>query len=404
MPSFGYLVADENGKEKKGSLEAANLEQARNSLKSQGLTILRLGEQSALQKDIQIDLFHRIKPRDYSVFCRQMVSMLNAGVTIIDALGMLAEATENKDLARGIREVQTSIQKGETLSDSMRVQPKVFPAMLVQLVEAGESSGSLENSFARMANQFEKEAKIKSMIKKASIYPIIVCVVALIVVIVMLVWVIPGYTDTFAELGTELPLVTRIVVALSNAFVSYWYLILAAAVLLIAAVKRYAKSDSGKQFFGKLAIKIPLFGKLNVKTYSSLLARTLSTMIAAGIPLVEALGISARTMKNQLFRDAVFQAQEDVAKGLPLSGPLKYCGLFPPMIYHMTRIGEETGEIETMLERLADYYDEEVEVGTQTVMAALEPLIILLLAVIVIILVVAIMAPMITAYNAMDQM
>lgn len=404
MPSFGYLVADENGKERKGSLEAANIDQARNSLKSQGLVILRLSEQNALQKDIHIGLFHKIKPRDYSVFCRQMVSMLNAGVTIIDALGMLADATENKDLAKGIRDVQTSIQKGETLADSMRVQPKVFPTMLVQLVEAGESSGSLENSFARMANQFEKEAKIKSMIKKASIYPIIVCTVALIVVIVMLVWVIPGYTDTFDELGTDLPAITKMVVALSNAFVSYWYLILATVVLLIVAVRRYAKSDSGKQFFGKLAINIPLFGKLNVKTYSSLLARTLSTMIAAGIPLVEALGISARTMKNQLYRDAIIQAQEDVAKGLPLSGPLKYCGLFPPMIYHMTRIGEETGEIETMLERLADYYDEEVEVGTQTVMAALEPMIILLLAVIVIILVVAIMAPMITAYNAMDQM
>lgn len=404
MPSFGYLVADENGKERKGSLEAANIDQARNSLKSQGLVILRLSEQNALQKDIHIGLFHKIKPRDYSVFCRQMVSMLNAGVTIIDALGMLADATENKDLAKGIRDVQTSIQKGETLADSMRVQPKVFPMMLVQLVEAGESSGSLENSFARMANQFEKEAKIKSMIKKASIYPIIVCTVALIVVIVMLVWVIPGYTDTFDELGTDLPAITKMVVALSNAFVSYWYLILATVVLLIVAVRRYAKSDSGKQFFGKLAINIPLFGKLNVKTYSSLLARTLSTMIAAGIPLVEALGISARTMKNQLYRDAIIQAQEDVAKGLPLSGPLKYCGLFPPMIYHMTRIGEETGEIETMLERLADYYDEEVEVGTQTVMAALEPMIILLLAVIVIILVVAIMAPMITAYNAMDQM
>lgn len=404
MPSFGYLVADENGKERKGSLEAANIDQARNSLKSQGLVILRLSEQNALQKDIHIGLFHKIKPRDYSVFCRQMVSMLNAGVTIIDALGMLADATENKDLAKGIRDVQTSIQKGETLADSMRVQPKVFPMMLVQLVEAGESSGSLENSFARMANQFEKEAKIKSMIKKASIYPIIVCTVALIVVIVMLVWVIPGYTDTFDELGTDLPAITKMVVALSNAFVSYWYLILATVVLLIVAVRRYAKSDSGKQFFGKLAINIPLFGKLNVKTYSSLLARTLSTMIAAGIPLVEALGISARTMKNQLYRDAIIQAQEDVAKGLPLSGPLKYCGLFPPMIHHMTRIGEETGEIETMLERLADYYDEEVEVGTQTVMAALEPMIILLLAVIVIILVVAIMAPMITAYNAMDQM
>lgn len=404
MPSFGYLVADENGKERKGSLEAANIDQARNSLKSQGLVILRLSEQNALQKDIHIGLFHKIKPRDYSVFCRQMVSMLNAGVTIIDALGMLADATENKDLAKGIRDVQTSIQKGETLADSMRVQPKLFPTMLVQLVEAGESSGSLENSFARMANQFEKEAKIKSMIKKASIYPIIVCTVALIVVIVMLVWVIPGYTDTFDELGTDLPAITKMVVALSNAFVSYWYLILATVVLLIVAVRRYAKSDSGKQFFGKLAINIPLFGKLNVKTYSSLLARTLSTMIAAGIPLVEALGISARTMKNQLYRDAIIQAQEDVAKGLPLSGPLKYCGLFPPMIYHMTRIGEETGEIETMLERLADYYDEEVEVGTQTVMAALEPMIILLLAVIVIILVVAIMAPMITAYNAMDQM
>lgn len=404
MASFGYLVVDENGKEKKGSLEAASAEQAKRSLKAKGLTVLKLEEQGVLERGIHIGLFDRIKPRDYSVFCRQFVSMLQAGVTIIDALGMLSEATENKRLARSLKEVRISIQKGKTLASSMRAHPKVFPAMLVQLVEAGEASGSLERSFERMAVQFEKEAKLKSMIKKASIYPIIVCTVAFIVVIIMLVKVIPSYTETFQELDTELPLITKTVMALSSGLLAHWMILLAIALAVIYLVHRYSKTDPGRIFFGNLAIKIPLFGKLNVKTYSSMFARTLSTMMGAGVPLVEAVGIVARIMKNKLYRDALLETQEDVAKGVPISNPLQHCGLFPPIVYHMVRIGEETGDIENMLEHLADYYDEEVEITTQTVMAALEPLIILALAVIVIIVVAAIMAPMIAAYGALDKL
>ena len=192
--------------------------------------------------------------------------------------------------------------------------------------------------------------------------------------------------------------------AMSNFVTGYWYIIVAVVAIAVIAIKAYKKTDSGQIFFGTLARKLPVFGKLNIKTAASNYARTLSTLVYSGLPMIEALGITANTMKNALYRNALNKAREEVSKGVPLSEPITACGLFPPMVSHMTRIGEETGDLEGMLTRLADYYDEEVEMATQTVMAAIEPMIILVLAAIVGVLVAAVMAPMLTMYQAMDTL
>lgn len=365
---------------------------------------IEIKEANTLNRQISLQLGGKVKARDLSVFSRQFVSMVSAGITILDAVEMLSAQTENKKMAAALQEVYLDIQKGETLSTAMGKHTKVFPNIMISMVAAGEASGKLETAFSRMAVQFEKSAKVSAMLKKAAVYPIIVAIVAIAVVIVMLVKIIPGYSDTFEQLGVELPWITRMVMGASNAFITHWYLFLAITITLIIGIKIYASTEKGKKVFGRIAIRMPIFGKLTVKTSASLFARTLSTLVYAGLPMMTALEIVSKTMKNILYRQLLEKVREEVAKGVPMSEPIAQSDLFPPMVSHMIKVGEETGEVEEMLNRLADYYDEEVEIATQTVMAALEPMIILILAAIVIVLVAAIMSPMIAMYGAMDNL
>ena len=404
MADFTYLVIDKKGKEKKGNVTAQTKEDAISKLKGDGFMVLHVEKANALTKEIDIQIGGGVKPRDLSIFCRQFVSMINAGVTILDALEMLSEQTENKNMAKAIRGVHAEIQKGETLSDALAKYPKIFPSIMVSMVAAGEASGKLDIAFTRMATHFEKSAKMKGLIMKSAMYPIIVMVVALVVMVFMLVKVIPSYEDMFNQLGGELPAITKAVIFMSDYIIDNWLMLLVIIIGVIIAISFYKKTISGQVFFGTLARKMPIFGKMNIKTASSNYARTLSTLIYSGLPMIEALAITANTMTNYIYKQAIIKAKEEVAKGIPLSEPIIDSGLFPPMVGHMTRIGEETGDLEGMLNRLADYYDEEVEMASQTVMAALEPMIILVLAGIVALMVAAIMGPMFSMYGQMENL
>ena len=404
MATWGYVAVDKSGKEVKGSRDADNREQVTRDLKNQGLIILELNEQSMLTKDISIDFGGKPTPRDLAVFCRQFASITRAGVTIIQTLNMLAEQTENVKLQKALYAVRADVEKGESFADSLAQHDNVFPELLIQMARAGEASGSLETAMERMAIQFEKSAKTQALVKKAMIYPIVVACVAVAVVIVMLVFVIPRYMDMFEELGTELPGITKAVVAMSNFIQNYWYIIIPVIIAAVFAIKTFAKTNTGKHLFGKLALKIPAIKNLVVKSASSQMARTLSTLLTAGVPLVEAVDIVADTMGNIWFKEALKAAVEQIMIGVPMSQPLQSCGLFPPMVYHMVRIGEEAGSTEDMLNKLADYYEEEVEMAVQSLMAAMEPMIIIVLACIVGVLIGAVMAPMVTMYAALDNL
>lgn len=403
MQSFGYVAVDSTGKTRRGSLEAENMEKVSQTLKAEGLVPLEIKEQGILTRDIDIEIGGGPKARDFSVFCRQFVSMTQAGVTIIDALNMLSEQTENKRLQKAVRAVQLNVEKGETLANSMREQ-KIFPKLLLSMVDAGEASGSLDISFERMAIHFEKDAKLKSLMKKAMIYPAIVCVVAVLVIIVMLTFVIPNYSEMFDDLGVELPRITVAVMKMSDFVIHKWYLILLVTVVAAGCLKLFKNSSTGEVFFSRMELKLPLFGQLIVKTSSARFARTVSTLLSAGVPLVDAVAITADTMGNVLIRDALLNCRDEIMQGVPLSQPLQGCGLFPPMVCHMTRIGEEAGDIEGLLEKLADYYDEEVELATQSLVAAMEPMIIIILAAIVGFLIAAVMAPMMSMYDNLDRL
>lgn len=405
MPNYKYTVITKSGKEKKGSIEAKNKDQAATLLKAEGNIPTKIVDENLLNKDINLSFGGaKIKPRDLSVFCRQFVSIISAGVSIVKALEMLGEQTENKTMRQAIRDVQSSVEKGETLAGSMRLQNKVFPSLLINMVEAGESSGSLEIAFDRMAVHFEKDSKLKAMVKKAMIYPSAVGIIAVLVIFAMMLFVIPRFITMFDDMDVEMPLPTKIVIGMSSFFVSYWYLIILGVFLIVILYRVFQKTNTGSHLIASMKVKMPIFGVLTVKTAASRFTRTLSTLLAAGVPMIDAIDITSKTMDNLLFKEALQKAKEQVRIGVPLSTPLRSSGLFPPMIVHMVGIGEETGNMESMLNTAADYYDEEVEITTQQVTAALEPLIIVVLAVVVGGLILSIMAPMLTMYDAVGNM
>lgn len=404
MPGFSYVAVDKRGKEKRGSLEAETRERALEQLKAEGLIPVSVREQGALNKEIDFSIGKKVKPRDLSVFCRQFVSITQAGVPMKEALQMLSEQTENKWLKRAISEVLLNVEKGNTLADSMRSQPDIFPSMLVNMVEAGEQSGSLEMAFSRMAVHFEKEAKLKATIKKATIYPIILVIAAIGVIAVMLLFVIPIFIDMFADLDIEMPALTMFVMNSSKWMTSHWYVVLAIIVGIVAAYKLIYRTTQGRLTIDRIKMKMPLFGKLTVKTACSQFARTMSTLLMSGISTIDALETTSKIVNNIHYTNAMLKAREEVMKGIPLSEPLEASGIFPPMVYHMTGIGEETGNVEEMLEKMADYYDEEVEMTTQSVLAAMEPIIILFMALIIGTLVIAVISPIASMYNGLDNL
>ncbi len=404
MASFGYEAIDKAGKIKKGSIEAESVEKAKQEIKQQGLTLISLQEKNLFTRDIDIQIGGEPKPRDLSVFCRQFVSMTKAGVSILEALKMLCEQTENKQLRKAVQGVRVNVEKGETLANSLRQYPKEFPDLMINMVAAGESSGSLDVALERMAVQFERTAKTKALVKKAMIYPIMVCVVAVVIVVVMLVVVIPNYEDMFEDIGTDLPGITKAVIACSNFITGNWLILIPILIIAGFAIYKFSKTDAGKHVFHGIQLKMPVFKNLVVKQASSQMARTMSTLMAAGVPLVEAVDIVSDTMQNVYFKEAMETCKNEIIIGLPLSRPLEECGLFPPMVYHMTRIGEEAGNTEEMLSKIADYYDEEVEMAVQGLIAAMEPMMIIVIAGIVGTLVLACLAPMFKMYDAIDKL
>lgn len=404
MADFTYVAINTDGKEVKGTVQAGDELTARAKIKNEGLKPVTVKAASIFTKDLSITIGSGVSTRDLSVLCRQFNSILNAGVTVVDALRMLSDQTENKVLKKTLAETKAMVEQGETLAGSMLKYPKIFPPMLVTLVEAGEQSGSLEVSFQRMSVQFEKSAKMAGLVKKAMIYPIVLMLVAVIVVIVMSVSVIPKFAEMFSEMGSDLPVATKAVMALSDMLIYRWYVLIGIVVAVIVIIKFAKTTEGGKEFFGKLAMKAPIFGKLNVKSYSAKFARTLSTLVSAGLGVSSSIEITAKSMTNILYEQALTKAKTEIEQGVAMSVPIKKSAVFPPMVHNMIAIGEETGNIEEMLNKVAEYYEEETEIATQGLTAAMEPLIIVVLGVIVGTLVLAMYQPMISMYGGMENL
>ena len=401
MAGFNYKVVDKDGKNKKGTIEAPNRDGAEKKLKSDGYSIMSLTEQNNPFSGGLIK--KKVKSRDLGVFCKQFSAVIKAGVTIISALELMGDQIENPTLKRAVMDAKTYVEKGGTLADALRVNSDVFPPIMINMVAAGELSGNLEVCLDRLVEHFEKDNALSSKIKGAMVYPIVVFIVMIIVVIVVMIAVIPNFTSMFEDMGTKLPLATRMMVAASNFIIHKWYILIIVVAAIVFGCKAFKKSSVGEQFFSNIAIKAPVFGNLTIKSACSRFARTMSTLMASGISMIDAVEQVAKMMDNKIIRDGLMDAKTQVAKGIPLSKPLKDMEVLPPMLSAMTKIGEETGDIEEMLSKVADYYDEEVEAATNKLTAAMEPLIMVILACIVGMIVAAVYGPIMSMYDAMDQ-
>lgn len=401
MAVFNYKVVDRDGKNKKGTIEAPNRDGAEKKLKSDGYSIMSLTEQNNPFSGGLIK--KKVKSRDLGVFCKQFSAVIRAGVTIISALELMGDQIENPTLKRAVMDAKTYVEKGGTLADALRVNSDVFPPIMINMVAAGELSGNLEVCLDRLVEHFEKDNALSSKIKGAMVYPIVVFIVMIIVVIVVMIAVIPNFTEMFKDMGTKLPLATRMMVAASNFIIHRWYILIIVVAAIVFGCKAFKKSSVGEQFFSNIAIKAPVFGNLTIKSACSRFARTMSTLMASGISMIDAVEQVAKMMDNKIIRDGLMDAKTQVAKGIPLSKPLKDMEVLPPMLSAMTKIGEETGDIEEMLSKVADYYDEEVDAATNKLTAAMEPLIMVVLACIVGMIVAAVYGPIMSMYDAMDQ-
>ena len=387
MATYKYRITDKFGRDKKGTLEAGSPEAATAKLKGEGAVVHSVEETTSVEDaSWNITIGNPVKLKDITLFCRQFNSILNAGVTVIEGLKMMQESTENKVLRKSIYNVQVNVEKGETLANAMALEGKVFPDLLINMVAAGEATGNLSVAFERICTQFEKDMKLKSMITSAMIYPVVVLVVAVIVVIILMAKVIPSFQEIFDMLEGKLPLPTRIVIAVSDFVVANLVWVIGGIIAVIALIAYAKNTESGKQLSSRMCL-------------SAKFSMTMSTLVMSGVPLVEALGIVANVVENRVVRKVLNDAREDVMQGIPMSEPIEASGVFPMMVHHMLRIGEETGNVEQMLEKVAVYYEDEVEVATKNLTTAMEPAVICLLAVVVGGIVGAIVMPMMQIYS-----
>lgn len=399
MAQYNYKAMDKNGKAKKGSIEAINLDKAKEKLKSEGLIVQDIKEQGTGKKGGG----KKVKDKDLAVFCKQFSAVLNAGVTIISALEMMSEQLENKTLKRALQEAQAYVQKGGTLADAFKLNPKVFPPIMINMTAAGEMSGNLEICFDRLTTHFETANALHSKVKGAVTYPIVILCVVVAVVAVLLVGVIPQFSQMFDDLGSELPAATQMLVNLSNFLQHKWLILVIVVAAIVFGLKAFGKTEPGSLMYAKIGMKAPLFGNLTVKSAAATFSRTMATLMASGISLIDAVEQVAKMINNRIIREALLDAKTQIAKGVPLSKPLRDCGIFPPMLPQMTKIGEETGNIEDMMDKVADYYEMEVNDATDALTAAMEPLIIVIMGVVVGGIVMAIYSPMLSMYDAVDS-
>lgn len=403
MPGFNYTAINRNGKRVRSSLDASSIETAKSSLRGAGYTILDIKEQTSLNRDIEIPFLGNPKAKDMAVFCRQFVSILRAGVSVASVLAMLGQQTSNKKLRAAIREMQADVEKGEALATSMRRHPKIFPAILVNMVSAGEASGNLEESFRQMELYFERSKRTKSKVTSAMIYPCVLIVVMIVVLIVMMTKIIPNFLKTFEDMDAELPKITLGVMAVCEWFKSWWWVPLLVLAALIVGGVLFHRTDKGKHFFGWLARKTPVVGNLTVKTACATFCRTMEVLIGSGLTLTDSMDLAASNMGNIYYLEAIRDARSLVAEGTPLRESLVRTGIFPPMVSNLVGVGEETGDLQSMMGKVADYYDEEVEEATKKLLNLMEPAIIIFMAVFVVIIVLAIYLPMINMTKAFDK-
>jgi type IV pilus assembly protein PilC len=375
MAAFAYTAINAQGFLSDGEVHAPSLDAAREQLRIRGLLAEKLAELPSSGEDSAKNVFKKIKPKSLQIFSRQFATMIDAGLSVVAALVILEEQTEDVYLTVVIRELRADVEGGLLLSQAMNRHPKVFTRLFVSMIEAGEAAGILDQVLDRMAFQIERETKLKSRVKGAMMYPTMVLIFATLVLTGMLLFLVPFFTKIFATLGGKLPTLTLYVVALSNFIKSDWWLIIIVGVAGTFGFKRWRKTEHGKRNWDSFKLRLPMkIGDVVLKVTMARFSRTFSTLVAAGVDIIKSIEITAQTAGNWKVEHALIDAKQRVHEGVPISQPLVDNDVFPPMVSQMIKVGEETGELDKMLGKIADFYEEEVDASIETLTSIIEPL------------------------------
>lgn len=381
MAKFQWEAATRSGETRKGVMEAETAEIVEARLRSDGMSVQRVKKQP---KEIIITIGSGVAAKDLQIFTRQLATMIDAGLPLVQCLDILANQTPNKIFARILTQVKSSVEQGATFSDSLRKHPKVFDDLYVNLVAAGEVGGILDGILNRLAVYIEKNVKLKAQIKSAMFYPIGILVVAIAVIAIMLVKVIPTFEDMYRNMGNaELPKPTQVVMALSHGFINKWYLFVGSGIALVTGVIMARRTEKGRAAFDRLMLNLPVIGPTLRKIVVARFTRTLGTLLSSGVPILDALDICARTAGNKVVMNGIMSARAKIAEGHDMAGPLADSKVFPSMVVQMIGVGEQTGAMDQMLNKIADFYEEEVDAAVAAMTSLIEPIMMAFLGVVV---------------------
>ncbi|MCK4267546.1 MAG: type II secretion system F family protein [Actinomycetia bacterium] len=365
-------------------MDADNVAAVVAKLRQMGYTVINIQEKTAGQKSKGIALFKKkVKSKDITVFSRQFATMINSGLSLTKSLNILAEQTGNPALAEVISSLQKDVEAGQALSEAMIRHPEVFSSLFVNMVRAGETGGVLDEVLLRVAEHYEKDMALKAKIKSAMAYPIIMFIMSMLIVFAMITFIVPVFVNMFSTLGGELPLPTKILVVMSDGIRRFWYLLILAVLGLRFAIKNYKKTPQGKFFFDRLKLKLPVFGELNTKLAVARFTRTFGTLVASGVPILQGLEIVSEAANNEVISRSVKEARASIKEGETIAKPLGNSKIFPPMVVQMISVGEETGALDAMLQKIADFYDQEVAAMVESLTSLIEPLMIAVMGVII---------------------
>jgi type IV pilus assembly protein PilC len=396
MPTFTYTARTVGGELKTATIEARTRDEVVTMLRKQRLSVVKVDAEKPAGR------LGGIKMRDIVVFTRQFSTMINAGLPVVQALDILGKQTENKALAAVTKEVVFDVESGTTIADALKKRPKAFNELYCNMVAAGEAGGILDTILMRLATFIEKTDALVRKVKGAMIYPGVIISVAASAILILLIFVIPTFEKMFSSVGMALPMPTRVVIGMSRFLQDFWWMLLGGAGAAAFAILNYYKTDAGRLQIDSLLLKIPVLGDVLRKSAVSRFTRTLGTLIGSGVSILDGLEITARTSGNRVIQNAIMASRASIAGGETIAGPLQKSGVFPPMVISMIAVGEQTGGLDEMLSKIADFYDEEVDAAVSGLLALLEPMMIVFLGVVVGGMVVAMYLPIFDMMNTVQ--
>lgn len=399
MAQFSYVGRDKSGKKRTGSVLGLSKREAVLKLKEKGIAVTEVQEMKQTLFNKEISLGSPVKSQQFVIFLRQFATLLRAGVSVVDSTSIMAAQTESKALQKVLADVEEELRQGNPLSSALSRHRNVFPPMVINMISAGEAGGSLDDTLDQLATYFEKQHYTKQKIISAMMYPMIVGVVAVFVVIFLLAKVVPTFAAMLEDAGGELPAITRFVLGASEFVQGFWWLLLMFLVLFYLALLIIRKNKLSRYYFDYVILKVPIFGKLLQKSALARMTRTLSSLFSSSVPILQSLSIVEKVVENEVVAKVIRESRSSLETGQRLTEPMKNHWIFPPLVTQMISIGEETGSLDEMLAKVADFYEKEVETGTDRLKALIEPLMIVFLASVVGTIVVSVMVPMFEIYK-----